>query len=79
MSRASKKSVTLGGLRDQLDDIEAKLDALAKLLQRLAPNETKSLPSQIVATGAFGHGSANLPVRSYPTATPIVDKNLGAL
>jgi hypothetical protein len=51
MSRAGRKAVTLSGLRDQLDSIEAKLDAQAKLLQLLVPNDSKTpLPSQIVAT-----------------------------
>jgi hypothetical protein len=51
MSRASKKSVTLGGLRDQLDGIAEQLDRLEKLIRLLVPNETRTLPSQIVGMG----------------------------
>jgi hypothetical protein len=40
----------LEGIGDKLDDLSVLVQQQSELLRRLAPNDTKTLPSEIVAT-----------------------------
>ena len=76
MSRASRKAITLGSIRDQLDSITEQLDRLEKLLRLLVPTEQRREQSEIVATNEPEYKPGATPVMRSPRATNAALKDL---